>query len=101
MSADRWTTCPRCSEIARKAKEAQQEAARAAYGVLPVEEFDRLRAEAEQPVEEDESVREDYGFYGFEEGKVVAVYEASCKTCGLSAKFRYEHPIPGIEEPRP
>lgn len=100
MSADRWSKCPRCAVVAREAKAAREEAARAAYGVAPVEEFDRLRAEADAPLKIEDTVREDYEFYGFEEGAVVAVYEASCKACGLSVKFRYEHPIEEARDAR-
>ena len=93
MSADNWTRCPRCSAAVREAKEAQQAAARAAYGVAPVEEFDRLRADADAPMQFEDTVREDYEFYGFEDGKVVAVYEGTCQKCGLTTKFRFEQPI--------
>lgn len=93
MSADNWTRCPRCVREAIAAKEVQHEAARAAYGTLPVEEFDRLRADAEEPVKFEDTVREDYEFYGFEDGTVVAVYEGTCQKCGLSTKFRHEQVV--------
>ena len=93
MSASRWTTCPRCSAEAHAAKAAQHEAARAAYGVLPIEEFERLRAEADKPIKIDETVREDYEFYGFEDGLVRARYKGACMKCGLEASFLYEFPV--------
>jgi len=96
MSASNWTTCPRCTAAAHAAKAAQLAAVDAAYGRVPVAEFDRLRAEAAVPVEVEYNVREDYEFYGFSEGKVVAVYGASCKTCGLSLEFKHEHAVPGV-----
>ena len=100
MSADNWTRCPRCVAVARAAKVAQVEATRAVYGVAPVEEFDRLRAEADAPLKFEDTVREDYEFAGFEDGKVVAVYKGVCQSCGLTAQFRYEHPITGLEAAR-
>lgn len=50
MSASNWTTCPKCASVARARKEAQIEAVQAAYGVVPVEEFDKLRAAAAKDV---------------------------------------------------
>jgi len=80
------------------AKAAQVAAAKAAYGILPIEEFDRLRADADSPVKYEDTVREDYEFYGFQDGKVVAVYKAHCQACGLSVEFRDEHDVPRADD---
>lgn len=97
MSASNWTPCPRCSAEKQAEKDRQKKAAQEAYGKVPVEEFDRLRAIADEEVVLETTVREDYEFYGFDEGKVIASYAASCQSCGLSLTFRDEHDVPGLE----
>jgi hypothetical protein len=61
----------------------------ATYGQVPVEEFDAARA-ALQTVSEDAccTLREDYEFYGAEEGEVHAVYKCYCAMCGLSGELK-------------
>lgn len=98
MSADNWAICPRCRARAAAVKDALIAKLAEAYGKVPVEEFDALRAEAEEPLhlENLQTFREDYEFYGAEDGVVTASYSGSCKTCGLSLSFKDEHPIPGL-----
>jgi hypothetical protein len=58
------------------------------YGEVPPEEFDRLREELpEVDVEALRTLREDYEFYGAEEGEVRCSYSGNCSTCGLSVKL--------------
>jgi hypothetical protein len=99
MSADNWAKCPRC--VARAEKElAEREAeVSALYGEVPVDEFDLARVELTQDRAKHDkddayrTFREDYEFYGAEDGEVVAVYAGSCKECGLKLNFRHVHPI--------
>lgn len=98
MSASNWAVCPACKEHRRARAAAAHQVAAEAYGTLPIEQFDRLRAEAEHAaarVEEDSdstrTFREDYEFYGADTGTVHASYRGSCITCGLSLSFQHEH----------
>ncbi len=97
MSADNWAVCPRCKERNAFLIKAAHDSAHAAYGKLPLADFDRLRAEAaalEAEVEKLEpTLREDYEFYGVEDGEVIASYRGACTTCGLSVKFEHRHPF--------
>lgn len=96
MSADNWTQCPQCLARAEAAHADLQRRASEAYGVLPLAEFDALRAEAEKPVAVNERWREDYEIYGAESGTVHVSYTGSCTVCKLSIKFSDEHPIVGF-----
>lgn len=93
VSADNWAICPRCLAAAFAAKAQLEAAAEAAYGAVPIQEFERLRAEAEKPVEIRPTFREDYEIYGAEEGVVVVVYSGHCKVCSLGLDFKDEHPL--------
>lgn len=100
MSADNWAVCPRCLDRAKAEREAKFEAARVAYGNVAPEEYERLRAEAQVPVDEDSfrTFREDYEFYGAEKGTITASYSGHCQTCNLNIDFKDEHPFYEREE---
>jgi len=91
MSADNWAVCPRCS---RRRDERLMEMDRAlsdAYGTVPVEEFDRLRAERDEfaNAQPAYTFREDYEFWGADIAELNASYRGSCKECGLEHKFEH------------
>lgn len=88
MSADNWTTCPRCT-INRDAEVAKAKAkADAKYGKVPAQEFMELLVQAESAKNTDlpRTMREDYDI-GIEGGEFEINFRASCSTCG----FRYEY----------
>jgi hypothetical protein len=62
-----------------------------AYGTVPVEEFDKLRAAADAKLKEHlpETFREDYEVYGADQGELRIYYSGCCDTCGL--EHNYEH----------
>jgi hypothetical protein len=88
VSADNWTTCPRCLQQAKEAAKQQREEVSDLYGSVPVEEFDRRRAEL-KPVDEDQyrTFREDYDI-GAYEGRVEWEYSGFCTKCSLKAKTK-------------
>lgn len=104
MSASNWQVCPRCLEKALADKAAAQERARAAYGVQPVEEFDRLRALGDQPIDLESltTLREDWdiGIYfvnSLEDAnttssaaKFSSHYKGYCSTCGFTYTHKFE-----------
>jgi hypothetical protein len=98
MSADNWAQCPRCRargnrEIVRRTEEIES-----VYGKVSVEEFDRLRAaltEFQQKLNDASyTFREDYEFYGAEDGEVTASYRGWCTKCDLTLEFEDSHVIP-------
>lgn len=91
MSADNWTTCPRCWDNAQEQNRAEAERVQALYGTVPVEEFDAAR-EALDPAQEADfsTFREDYEFYNASEGTVKGSYKGRCTVCGLSTEIKVE-----------
>ena len=102
MSADNWARCPRCTRIGAAQLKAQEEAVQASYGKVPVDEFDearrKLAIDRKAFENRERTFREDYEFYGAEEGVVTASYSGQCRECGLKLKFSESRPIPGLDE---
>ena len=76
MNADNWTVCPRCTRGREEKLRASSIKVAEAYGKVPVEEWDAMRsaqsdADAEAEGQE-HTLREDYEFYGADEGEVEA-----------------------------
>jgi hypothetical protein len=91
MSANKWSICPRCLAAGRDRAEAEHRAVMALYGSIPVEEFDAKRsALPDFDPEAYQTFREDYEFYGAEEGQVQADYKGQCDACGLSVELHAE-----------
>lgn len=102
MSASNWAICPKCQHQREQEVDDLKAKVAAAYGSVPVEQFDELRAaalalEAEYANPEDNSklatFREDYAIWGANDGTVLVRYEGGCSKCGTSTKFRYSHPF--------
>lgn len=92
MSADNWTVCPRCADRAKAESAERLQVAANAYGTVTPEEYGKLLAEAQMPVDlgDYQTFREDYEFYGAQTGMVTASYSGHCGTCGLGVDFRHE-----------
>lgn len=98
MSASNWAACPRCIDNARAAWAEKLKAVEAAYGQIPIEDFDRLRSEAaaievNPAAEAFQTFREDYEIYGADRGSIRIEYGGGCDTCGLSFSFQDERPF--------
>lgn len=69
------------------------------YGKVSIVEFDDARVNLEQQrvnfANRKETFREDYEFYGAQEGTVHVSYTGSCTKCKLSLEIKEEHAIPG------
>lgn len=87
MSASNWAICPRCLHEADKAVAAQRAELEAAYGKVPIDEFDQRRA-AIKPVDPEayRTFREDYEFYGATTGVLKMYYKGQCSDCGLAVE---------------
>jgi hypothetical protein len=89
MSADNWSVCPRCFSRAQKEAREKWENVMALYGQIPVDEFDRKRATLTEPKADSFiTFREDYEFYGADEGEIHADYGGECSACGLSVTLK-------------
>lgn len=92
MSADNWAVCPRCRDRVEAERDERLNEMAKAYGKVGADEYEALRARALDPGEPlKEMFREDYEFYGVEDGTIVASYSGSCTVCHLETTFRHEH----------
>lgn len=96
MSADNWAVCPRCERTRQDKLAADRTAVADMYGKVPVAAFDYAREtlavlEAKEPAQ---TFREDYEFYGAEEGVLCISYFGWCEVCGLKFEHQSEHPLP-------
>jgi hypothetical protein len=90
VSADNWTTCPRCAEQARLRFQAEDDRVAALYGKVPAAEYEAERTKlAATDFAPDETFREDYEWY-IDDGYVRGVYSGSCSACGLKASARVD-----------
>jgi hypothetical protein len=96
MSADNWAVCPRCEAARQAMLAARRVTVDAMYGKASVAEFDAAREElaAMEAKPPGHTFREDYEFYGVEEGTLYISYSGGCKTCGLTFTHKSEHPLP-------
>ena len=98
MSASNWQVCPRCLHRAKVEAAETRAAVMALYGTVPVEEFDAKREALTEPDPEVfTTFREDYEFWGADEGHVQAKYSGTCSTCGLNVELRADR---AFYEPR-
>ena len=87
MSASNWAICPKCKHDEENRITELRKRAAEAYGTIPVEEFDALRAAAEIPEPSKQTFREDYKIYGAETGEVTVSYSGHCEVCGTGLDF--------------
>lgn len=89
MSASNWAVCPRCFDQARRVFAVESAKLEETYGVVPLADFDAVRARLAPPNPEDfHTFREDWEFYGAERGEVTADYSGHCSKCGLGLDFK-------------
>lgn len=99
MSADNWTTCPKCEEDSAKALKALFEGYEKytadAYGKVPLEDFEAKRREfstailnlEERMESKAKNLREDYEFYGADTGTLTISYSCSCRVCNFQWEY--------------
>ena len=93
MSADNWTTCPRCKEKAEQAQADLLSRVETDYGKVAANEYVELIEQTKQPVEPGRTLREDWEI-GIWKGKFFVSYSASCEECGFSHEFEHKQPVP-------
>jgi hypothetical protein len=91
MSADNWAICPKCRDNTQKSVDEHNAAVYAKYGTVSpgdwAELLTTMRTVDEQAIT---TFREDYEFYGADEGTLHVSYGGSCGTCGLSLFLKEE-----------
>lgn len=93
MSADNWAACPACVKRLDVAVGEAERAAEKAYGVVPVDEWMKLRdtvaaAQAKRD-EPEQTLREDYEI-GVSDGVFEVDYRAHCSKCQWSYAFKHD-----------
>jgi hypothetical protein len=93
MSADNWTTCPRCSDARVDELQAAEKALKDSYGKVPLHEFVAARESLHDKflVPLNQNWREDYEIFGAETGLLEIHYEGRCAVCKHS--YKYNHAI--------
>lgn len=101
MSVDNWSICPRCLLKGKAVHEVLEAQVREAYGVLPPDEYEELRAASLVPLDEEEyrTFREDYEMWMDSDGKFTVVYGGECiinrrTGCGFKHQFNHSETVP-------
>lgn len=91
MSADNWRKCSKCEAENDRLIGVSLSELTAAYGKVPVEEYERLKEVHYELVRTviPETFREDYEIYT-QEDTLYMRYRGVCKACGASFKFEHE-----------
>lgn len=96
MSADNWTTCPKCKSNKEDVIKKTRLEAEKSYGKVTSDKFLSLINDIsnEENKEPDETLREDYEI-GMDEGKSFSInYRASCSACEFKYNYDYGISIP-------
>lgn len=102
MSADNYAKCPRCVKNAEVAFGNLKLQVDFAYGVVPVDVFDEMRANLKKERDEIDkensfrTFREAWRIEGADDGMVKVWYCGECRVCKLKLEFTDKHPIPGL-----
>lgn len=92
MPADNWAICPRCKEKKEQAYDDLQDQVATDYGKVPADQYLELVKKAKEPIEFENTLREDYEI-GIWEGKFEIHYCAGCIECGFSHKFKHDKQV--------
>lgn len=87
MSADNWTTCPKCKIKHEEQLAADQRRVSSSYGRVPAEKYVEAVRKLENPKQLEQTLREDYSQGIDENGEYSCSYGASCQECGFSFSF--------------
>jgi len=91
MSADNYTTCPKCFKHEKDKEKKDIEATNEAYGKISREKFLQLVESLNKryTITRDDSLRENYEFYLSETGYFTVSYYSSCSKCDFEYSFHH------------
>lgn len=89
MGADCWRRCPKCLKQANQAREKAMQTAQARYGKISESEYRKLIAKSEEPIDLQETLREDYSQRIDEDGSFESEYYARCSKCLFEFQFKH------------
>lgn len=101
MSADAWSICPKCARKADEESRGKVQKAAEAYGKVEAREYEKILKEARQPINLEETLRQDFEIWVDEDGKFTISFYAQCTEteCDFKYQYKYEEQIMGKEEP--
>ncbi len=96
MSADNWTTCPKCAQIKTRESETALAKAKKMYGKVPADEYLKLVKDAEtlSPAKQsaEETLREDYEI-GVRDGVFIVSFGCSCFVCNFEFNYHFKEAL--------
>jgi len=98
MSADRWAICPNCKRMAEKKRENAKAKLDVSYGKVSAEKYLELVALANEEIELDTNLREDYEQGTDEDGEYYVSYSCQCNECDFSWQYKHKETIIGLGE---
>lgn len=91
MSADHYTTCPRCKANAEKRQQELIEARVAAYGKVPQQEYEDMAIDIAAAAAVDKMGLAEDCEYGIDaNGNLSLHYSAFCRKCQFSFEYKYD-----------
>lgn len=95
MSANNWTTCPKCLKKRDGAHRSLQADTKALYGKIPEELYTQRVAEMKATLAEEmeESLREDWELGIGSDGGFFVHYRGQCDKCNFEHKFKHEEKL--------
>lgn len=94
MSADNWTTCPKCEQEKAKNIERKAQEVNDAYGKVSVVEYQHLQKTLDNLINTSlpRTLREDYEI-GIDNGVLSINYEAGCRVCKFHYSYRHNESV--------
>lgn len=94
MSANNWTFCPKCQKTKKEESIALDENVKISYGKIAVEEWLKLRDEADEfrdslDSSSDMTLREDWSIGTYNQ-KFSVSYSSGCSQCNYSYDYNHE-----------
>jgi hypothetical protein len=86
MSADNYTTCPKCLKRAEVDNNKEANKIADAYGKVPMDKYLDLVKNSSKPIKLSDTLREDYDI-GMDGGDLHICYRASCRICDFKALY--------------
>lgn len=93
MSADCWRRCPKCLKAANEAREQAMASAQSRYGKIAEPAYRKLIAKVEEPVNLEETLRENYSQQIDEYGEYTSSYYAYCGRCGFEFQYKFQQQV--------
>lgn len=90
MSANNWTTCPRCLGRARRRRKEDQIEADRGYGKMPVNVYLELVEKIKNPIAKKQTLAEYYVVNIDKDGIFTVEYSGKCDKCEFNHYFSHK-----------